>query len=266
MLYNPFSTLNFFENPTFGNYWFETGTPSFVARYMKGRNLTVEQFRGFEVSRDFASHPGEIESSTAASFLYQSGYLSLRPGLIDDYSLDYPNREVHSAMSDLLTKNLLGPEPAFSSGTLMKKFLMELDADGVVEEFNQLLAAIPYDDYSAAARVTIRREGLKIGANEWLYRSTLFSFLYGMRLDVEAETHTSKGRADMTVKFKGRVWVMELKVAKKGEDAGELADAALLQITEKGYADRFDNAVLLGLAIDDEQRTIKEYRTEKKIG
>ena len=101
-----------------------------------------------------------------------------------------------------------------------------------------------------------------MGPVEWLYRSTLFSFLFGMGLDVEAETHTSKGRADMTVKFKGRVWVMELKVAKKGEDAGKLADAALLQITEKGYGDRFGGAVLLGLAINDERRFIEEHRVK----
>ena len=51
-------------------------------------------------------------------------------------------------------------------------------------------------------------------------------------------------------------------MAKKGEDAGKLADAALAQIIEKGYAERFDDTVLLGLAIDDEQRSITEYRVK----
>ena len=148
----------------------------------------------------------------------------------------------------------------------MKKFLMELDAEGVVEEFNQLLAAIPYDDYAAAAKAAIRRGGLGMGPGEWLYRSTLLSFLYGIGLDVNAETHSSKGRADIIVKFKGRIWVMELKVAKKGEDAKKLADAALMQIMEKGYADRFGEAILLGIAIDGEQHSIKEYRIKKKGG
>ena len=104
-----------------------------------------------------------------------------------------------------------------------------------------------------------------MGPSEWLYRSTLLSFLYGIGLDVSAETHTSKGRADITVKFRGQVWVMELKVAKKGEDAGKLADTALLQIIEKGYADRFGDAVLLGMAIDDERHFIEEYRTKKRV-
>ncbi|GHT00550.1 ATPase AAA [Synergistales bacterium] len=107
-LYNPFSTLCFLSDRKFGNYWFNSGTPSFIARYMRDRKLTVEQFRGYEVSRDFAFAPGEIETSTAASFLYQSGYLSLRPGVLDDFSLDYPNHEVLTAMSSLLIGNIFG--------------------------------------------------------------------------------------------------------------------------------------------------------------
>ena len=81
-------------------------------------------------------------------------------------------------------------------------------------------------------------------------------------LRVEAETHGHRGRPDIVVEFRGRVWVMELKVVKKGEDAEKPADAALLQIIEKGYADRFGDAVLLGMAIDDERRSIEDYRVQ----
>jgi hypothetical protein len=91
-VYNPFSALNFFSDSYFGDYWFETGAPSFLAKYMKDRKLTVEQFRGTEITRGFAASPGEIETATATSFLYQSGYLTLRPGTTSDFSLDYPNR------------------------------------------------------------------------------------------------------------------------------------------------------------------------------
>jgi hypothetical protein len=109
--------LNFFNDPEFRYYWFESGTPSFLARYMKDKKLTVEQFRGLSVSRDFASAPGEMETATAASFLYQSGYLSLRPGTIDDYTLDYPNHEVLTAMSSLLAENILGDRSEDTSGS-----------------------------------------------------------------------------------------------------------------------------------------------------
>ena len=264
MLYNPFSTLNFFKNPSFRNYWFESGTPSFIARYMKDRKLTVEQFRGFEVSRDFASFPGEIENATAAGFLYQSGYLSLRPGLIDDYSLDYPNHEVLSAMSALLTSNILDPDTAGASVTGLKAALFGNDAAIVVREFNRLLSKIPYEDYNASLREHFEMRNPRANFGEWLYRSTLLSYLYGAGLRVDAELHGHKGRPDIVAEFRGHTWVLELKVAKKGEDAGKLADTALAQIIEKGYADSFDNAVLLGLAIDDERRSITEYRVKMK--
>jgi hypothetical protein len=262
-LYNPFSTLCFFDDPEFRNYWFESGTPSFLARYMKDKKLNVEQFRGLDVSRDFASTPGEIETATEASFLYQSGYLSLRPGRTDDYSLDYPNHEVFSAMSALLTENILGNRTeADDSRRLIRQYLLEGDAAGVVAEFNRLLAAIPYDDYTAAAQKTIKTRRLDMDAGEWLYRSTLFSYLCGMGLDVETEPHSSKGRADMRVKFRERVWIIELKVARGEAETKRAADEGMSQIVEKGYAERYEDAVLLALAIDDERRSITEYRVE----
>jgi hypothetical protein len=266
-LYNPFSTLLFFSKMEFRNYWFDSGTPSYIAKYMRDRNLTADQFRGMGVSRDFAASPGEIETATAASFLYQSGYLSLRPGEYDDFSLDYPNREVLISMSRLLTENILGSQDAaMISSSSFKRALSLGDVGRFVEEIDRLLSSIPYDDFSQSAEMTVRRRGLGMGGREWLYRSTILSFMIGMGLDVEAEPHTSGGRADLRVRFRDRVWIIEIKVAKRGEDAGVRADEAMSQILEKGYADRYDNAVLVGMAIDDERRGVAEYRTNRANG
>ncbi|MDR1874903.1 MAG: ATP-binding protein [Synergistaceae bacterium] len=262
MLYNPFSTLNLFRKKKFLNFWFETGTPSYIAQYMKDRKLTVDEFRGVGVSRDFAASPGAIENADAKSFLYQSGYLTLRPGVINDYSLDYPNHEVLASMSRLLTENILGSrEEAESAAQRVKQCLYEGSVDGFVGMLNRLLAAIPYDDYERAARKTIEYRGYRMDAGEWLYRSTLLSYLIGMGLDVEAEPHTSGGRADMRIKFKGRVWIIELKVARGEAGAKKSADEAMEQISSKGYAERYEGAILLSCAIDDERRAITEYRT-----
>jgi hypothetical protein len=261
-LYNPFSTLRFLKDPEFSNYWFESGTPSFIARYMKDKKLTVEEFRGYEVPRDFAFAPGEIETATAASFLYQSGYLSLRPGVLDDFSLDYPNHEVLTAMSSLLVGNIFGDGTELNDArSHLRQSLVSQDAKGVQNEFNKLLARIPYDDYTKAAQSRVGRNG---DAREWIYRSTMLSYVYGLGLDVEAELHGNKGRADMVVKFRGHIWVMELKMTKHYASAAECAVAALNQIKEKGYADSFDEAMLLGLAIDDSERQITAIEAERK--
>jgi hypothetical protein len=261
-LYNPFSTLNFFAKQEFGNFWFESGTPSFIARYMKDKKLTVEEFRGYEVPRDFAFAPGEIETATAASFLYQSGYLSLRPGVFNDFSLDYPNHEVLVAMSSLLVLNIFGNNTeVYDSMNCLREYLLTQDAKGVQNEFNKLLARIPYDDYTKAAQSRVGRNG---DAREWIYRSTLLSYIYGLGLDVEAELHGNKGRPDMVVKFRGHIWVMELKMTKHYANAVECAADALNQIKEKGYADAFDEAMLMGLAIDDNERQITAIGAEGK--
>ena len=233
---------------------------------MKDRKLTVEQFRGFSVSRDFASAPGEIETAAAASFLYQSGYLSLRAEGVDDYTLDYPNYEVLAAMSSLLAENIFGDRGEVeSSRSFLRQCLADGDAEGVVSEFNRLLAAIPYDDYAGAARSAVRTRRLNMDAGEWLYRSTLLSYLYGMGLDVEAEPHTARGRADIRVKFRGYVWVIELKVTRGEPETQKAAEGAMEQIVEKGYTDRYrGNAVLLALAIDDECRRITQYKVKKE--
>jgi hypothetical protein len=267
LLYNPFSTLNFFDEMEFKNYWFESGTPSYIAKFMLEKKLTTEEFRGVQVPRDFAASPGEIESATAMSFLYQSGYLSLRPGVSDDYSLDYPNREVLSAMSWLMTENIFASkEAAASSRQMLRKCLADGDADGVVEEFNRLLASIPYDDYSSAAHQTIKRMGLEMGAGEWLYRSTLLSYLIGNGLDVEAEPHSSAGRADLRINFRGRTWIIEIKVARGEAETKKSAGEAMAQIISRGYAERYDNAIALALAIDDERRRITVHGTSSMVG
>ena len=109
-LYNPYSTLLFFEEKAFANHWIHSGSPKFIADYLKDRKLNVEQFRNFPVSKDFVRSPGEMDVTPPEGFLYQSGYLTLRPGISDDLSLDYPNNEVLNSMSKLLAQNILRAE------------------------------------------------------------------------------------------------------------------------------------------------------------
>jgi len=106
-LYNPFSTLLFFGHKYFANYWIDSGNPQFLTDYLKDRHLTVEQFRNMPVSQAFAQSPGEMETTEPHGFLLQSGYLTLRPGISDELSLDYPNTEVLNSMSELLARNII---------------------------------------------------------------------------------------------------------------------------------------------------------------
>ena len=258
-VYCPFSTLSFLESGKFSNYWMKSATPKLIADYMKERTLTVEQFRGLQVSEDFADNPGEIETASPESFLYQSGYLTLREGIYDDYSLDYPNTEVLNSMSELVCKNMTrgnGGGQFMDLRTPLLKAIDGGDGDLFVKTINSLLASIPYDDYAASARQEI--ELSKIPAREWLYRSTILAFLRGCGVLVFGEMHSSKGRSDLLVSHKGVAWIIEIKVA-YNNDGKALAVQALEQINGRRYADQFVTAKKIGIAIDDGARRIKEW-------
>ena len=260
-LYNPYSTLTFFKHKKFSNYWIHTGRSKMIADYMKNRNLTVEQFRNFPISEDFAESPGDMDTTPPEGFLNQAGYLTLRPGITNTLSLDYPNTEVLNSMSELLTKNILAENYNYFQNDLFSALLFE-NAKKLVEVFNHLLASIPYDDYVQAANQNINHNGYKFSAQEWLYRSNILSFLQGCGVVVFAEMHTNLGRADLVVSHKGKTWVIELKVAYEGESPKKKVEDAMQQIKDKNYATPYPNAICIAMAIDNTVRQITDVRCE----
>jgi hypothetical protein len=122
------------------------------------------------------------------------------------------------------------------------------------------LASIPYDDFSSAARENILIKGYNFPVHEWLYRSTILAFLRGCGVLVFGEMHTNKGRSDLVLSHKGKIWVIEIKVAYNGESPKLKAEEAYRQIVDKNYAKPYPDAVCIGLAIDDSLRQITDVR------
>jgi hypothetical protein len=259
-LYNPYSTLRFFGDKMFDNYWFDSGTSTMIAKYLKGKDLTVEQFRNYPVSRDFVRNPGEMDSAPPEGFLYQGGFLTLREGIIDDFSLDYPNKEVLNSMSRLVTQKYL--EDRDESWTLCRSNLLRAlfsrDCETVVAVLNRLLANIPYTDFDSAARQSILNNAYNLTTQEWLYRSSILAFFQGCGVIVFGELQSNKGRSDIILSHKGNIWIIEIKVAFKGESPAAKAEEACRQIVEKNYNKPYPNAICVGLAIDDGARQITD--------
>ena len=260
-LYNPYSSLIFFAKKEFSNYWIESGRSKMIADYMKNRNLSVEQFRNFPVSKAFAANPGDLDTTPPEGFLYQSGYLTLRPGISDELSLDYPNTEVLNSMSELVSHNILRDkdEDYTHCRSDLLNGLITVNYELIVSVFNRLLASIPYDDFSQAARKSISDNDYEFKPQEWLYRSTILAFLRGCGVVVFAEMHTSLGRPDIVIAHKGKTWVIELKVAYEGENPARKAEEAYRQIIDKNYAAPYSDAVCVAMAIDDSLRQITNF-------
>jgi hypothetical protein len=264
-LYNPYSTLRFFEDRKFVNYWFDSGTSTMIANYLKNKNLTVEQFRNYPVSEDFVRSPGEMDSTPPEGFLYQGGFLTLREGITNDFALDYPNKEVLNAMSRLVSGNLLsrnnGDYSDYYNDTTIA--LYTLNGDRLIAVLNRLLASIPYDDYRQEAEKNIIYNAYTFSPKEWFYRATILTFFRGCGISAIAEMHTNKGRADLVLNYKGQIWIIEIKVAYEAESPAAKVEEACRQILEKNYNKPYPNAICVGLAIDDSERQITEYKMIK---
>ena len=261
-LYNPFSTLNFFGEKRFLNFWMQSGSSKLIADYLKARNLTVEQFRNFPVSIDFANEPGNMDSTPPEGFLYQAGYLTIREGTVSDYALDYPNTEVLNAMSALLAQNILSADDSFGNLQIrLLASLMQNNTDTLTATLNALLASIPYDDFTGAGKLNVLVNDYSFPVQEWLYRSTILAFFRGCGVVVVAEMHTNLGRADLVISHRGKTYVVELKVAYKPEDVPVKLAEAVEQMTEKNYLVPYPGATGLALVIDDTQRQITASET-----
>ncbi|MDR1040222.1 MAG: ATP-binding protein [Deltaproteobacteria bacterium] len=286
-LYNPFSILSFFASARkdFLNYWMKSGSNTLVREFLKDQTLTADQFQGMVVDANFASDPGEIDSTPPEGFLYQSGYLTLRAQTDTSFTLDYPNCEVRKAFSALFLQNL-APESSWSgidvAANELKQCLEDINVPGMVDILTRLFADISYEDHSKAGRKPnkgvlaniIRKidlflpwrkerkhseslaELFRRRMGEGFYRSVLHSALSMAGAKVTPERHVGLGRIDLLVDCGTVIYVIELKISEDAQDGEISAMAGMSQILEKRYGRAFKNPVLVSLAIGRKERNI----------
>jgi hypothetical protein len=245
-VYNPFSTLSFFRNREFSNYWFETGTPTFLINRLKKHNLAKTVLEPVVVgSSAFNSYdPDELDD---IPLLFQTGYLTIkdqkRMGVVPQYTLEVPNLEVkESLMEHLLNAFTNYPMAKMSQlGREMLQQIRDYDAESFTNNLRKLLADIPYtlqpEDHTAEDK------------NEARYHIILQVLMAMLGFDILSERITNFGRIDAVLKQDGLAVVVELKyhATKKLET---LLDQAIAQIYEKRYYEPFldRKIILLGLA------------------
>ena len=242
-LYNPFSILNFFFNSRFSNYWYESGSPSFIVAYMKRHDiLDPEAYRHLVVKETFASSQ-EIERARPESFLYQAGYLTIEKREEQSLTLDYPNREVLDSIAGMYLEHVYNVEGYSSIGAQLWKALSNGEVAEAIRLYNTALASIPYQDFTQR--------------NESLYRSLFLMLLRGAGITAHGEVPTNRGRSDVLILFPHRVVVLEFKLARSAGEIERLRAEGQQQIEEKGYAKPFDadqRAVTSAVVVIDLQK------------
>lgn len=108
-VFNPFSILNSLDTKDFQDYWFATGTPTYLMRLMANNHERINELAGKEyLASEFVDY--KATKQKPLPMLYQSGYLTIKgyDPTFDIYLLDFPNEEVRSGMVALLASDNFG--------------------------------------------------------------------------------------------------------------------------------------------------------------
>ena len=248
-LYNPFSILKLFTEYEFRNYWFATGTPTFLINLIKQQKQLPEAFEHLKTN-DLIGSTEQIENFPLIPLLYQTGYLTIekkgRDGLRPYYYLDYPNEEVrHSFLSYIAAAFKNKHEIELQPETFaLRDALLEENIDLFFQNFQSFLSDIP-------ARLHIPQEAY--------YHSLVYLILRLVGFKLLLEKETDKGRIDAVLELMDKVYIMEFKfaTATKVKQVTTLSRRALKQIKDKKYYEPYlgqgKKVFLLGLGFLDKE-------------
>ena len=222
-IYNPFSLLNTFAKMEFGDYWFETGTPSYLVELLKHTHYDLYEMANTETDADVLNSI-DAASKNPVPVIYQSGYLTIKDydpefGI---YRLGFPNREVEEGFVKYLLPfytSVSAPKTPFEIGQFVRE-IRSGDYDAFFRRLQSFFADTPYE---VIAGQKPERD------TELHYRNVLFIVFKLVGLYTQVEYHTSQGRIDLVLKTDRYIYVMEFKL-------NGTAEEALRQIEERQYA------------------------------
>lgn len=249
-LYNPFSILLLFDNYSFKNYWYQTGTPGFLVRLIQDTAFPQPpEFDHLKAMRsDFDTL--SVEKPSSIALLFQAGYLTIKrcvDELAEVYELGYPNHEVKQSFLNSLLTCYSNDKMASSEVYKLAEKIKQNNIPDFFQTMQVFFSQIPYE-------IHISKES---------YHQTVFYLI--LRLlgyFIQVEVHTNTGRIDAVIELPTIIYIVEFKL-------NATAEVALKQIEEKEYAapymQKAKQVILIGIAFDMEERNIKEWKMKKVV-
>lgn len=250
-VYNPFSLLNAFDAQRISDYWFKSGTPTYLIRLLSHTDEQMDDITGkFYAPKEFIDYKADVEQPLP--MIYQSGYLTIKAFDMDFnlFLLDYPNKEVKEGFLTMVASKYFDNgdkiNPWVREATI---FLRKGEVDNFRTGLTSFLASIPY---------TMRRKENERERERYFH----YTFYLLLRLlsvyTVYTEKVQSQGRVDCVVETPQYVYIFEFKL-------DGTADEALRQIEEKGYVREYasDNRKLykIGAVFSSETGTISDWKS-----
>jgi hypothetical protein len=237
-VYNPFSTLLLFEKKQFDNYWFRTGTPTFLMNLLQSHNQLRPVLEPIEIDSSIFDgyDPADIDE---ISLLFQTGYLTIKEKKLSiglsQYTLVVPNSEVR----DSFLKHLLSAYSHYPINRLgllvagMQQQISKGDASGLEQNLRMLLANIP-------SILHIKQEAY--------YHSLFLVWMKMLGFDMQSEVLTNIGRIDAVWHQPGLTVVAEIKYGPE-KDADRLLNEAITQIHERRYYEKYQDRKVFLMAV-----------------
>jgi hypothetical protein len=250
-VYNPFSLLNTFNSGEIRNYWFATGTPTFLVRMLKDMQFNLSTLENSIAIPLHAIYEYRVGNVDPIPILFQAGYLTIKDydTVFEEYILGYPNEEVRYGFLYGLFSVYLGSSNKareFFVGHFIRDLLAN-DAENFMIRLKAFFAGISYELENKT---------------EKHFQTIFYIFFKLMGQFVEVEYCSSVGRSDAVVVTSHNVYIFEFKLS-----GNDMAQKAIKQIDNKGYTIPFSASnkpiVKIGVEFCVEQRGIKSWVIEE---
>lgn len=254
-IFNPFSLLNCFSSKKMRDFWFASGTPTYLVRLLRHANENINELVGkYYDASQFVNYKADVEQPLP--MIYQSGYLTIKDYDSDMqvFLLDFPNDEVRTGFIDVLSSNY------FKLCTDSKSWVIEVSRslkNGDLARFEKLMTSL-------LASTTYRFQHKQYPMECERYFQYTFYLIMQMLgfYNTCAEKETSEGRIDCVVECPDYIYIIEFKL-------NGSAQAALQQIKEKGYAKPYAadsrKIIALGINFSSEKGTIDGFLAEENV-
>ena len=256
-VYNPFSLLNVLQKKKLSDYWYATGTPTFLVRYLQRLNYFLPDLENDVTMGASGLQISPIEATSPIPILFQAGYLTIREYIPEEgvYRLGFPNEEVRFGF----LKNLLQHYAPYiaDASTETATFLREIrtgQVDAFMKRLEGIIAGIPYGNI-ASEKVKYRERDAQVSV--YLVFSLMGQF-------IASEVHNAIGRADAVVHTQDVIYVFEFKL-----EGNATPEEALEQIETKGYATPYQHSgkkvIGIGVSFNPDKRNIDSWVTKTLV-
>ena len=243
-VYNPFSLLNALKQKRFSNYWYQSGTTTWLMKQLDITSAGLEQFSNDCVVARTLVDDARLGSNPIA-LLYQTGYLTIKgyDRDFDSYRLGFPNREVESSFIDSLLPYFTSKNDAEATSLIQRSTvaLKKGDPEEFLFQMQSFLAGVPYE---------------LVRPDENWYQTVVYLLCRLLGFYTQAEYHTTRGRVDMVLQTTDYIYIFEFKINLP-------AVVGARQIEERDYALPFasDPRQLFRVAVsfNTEKRNIDEW-------